>query len=79
MIVHWPERLGRPGETRHQYLHAIDVVPTLLAEIGITPPAHIAGVAQSPIEGVSSAPTFDDADVPAPHVTQYYEMMGSLR
>jgi len=77
LIVHWPERLGRPGETRHQYLHAIDVVPTLLAEIGITPPAHIAGVAQSPIEGVSFAPTFDDADVPAPHVTQYYEMMGS--
>jgi arylsulfatase len=77
LIVHWPRRLGRRGEIRHQYLHAIDVLPTLLEEIGITPPDHIGGVPQSPIEGVSFAPTFDDADVPAPHVTQYYEMMGS--
>jgi hypothetical protein len=77
LVVHWPRRLGRPGETRHQYLHAIDIVPTLLEEIGIEPPERIAGVDQSPIEGVSFAATFDDADVAAPHVTQYYEMMGS--
>ena len=30
LIVHWPARLGTPGETRHQYVHAIDIAPTLL-------------------------------------------------
>ena len=28
LIVCWPERLGSPGGTRHQYVHAIDVMPT---------------------------------------------------
>ena len=45
LIVHWPARLGQPGETRHQYVHAIDVLPTLLDVIGIEPPESIAGVA----------------------------------
>ena len=31
LIVHWPAGLGASGETRHQYVHAIDVMPTLLA------------------------------------------------
>ena len=76
LIVHWPARLGRPGETRHQYVHAIDVFPTLLEVIGITPPDEINGVAQSPIEGVSFAKTLRDGSAPSDHVTQYYEMMG---
>src|SRR5207253_7254700 len=25
LIVHWPARFGKPGETRDQYVHAIDV------------------------------------------------------
>src|SRR5688572_4750966 len=76
LIVHWPPRLGSGG-TRHQYIHAIDVMPTLLDLIGIEPPATIGGVEQSPIEGVSFASTLADAAAPAPHVTQYYEMLGS--
>ena len=76
LIVHWPARLG-DGGTRHQYVHAIDVTPTLLDLIGIEPPAVIGGIEQSPIEGVSFASTFADAGAPAPHVTQYYEMLGS--
>ena len=77
LIVSWPARLGTPGETRHQYVHAIDVFPTLLELIGITPPGEIAGVTQSPIEGVSFAATLTDVDAPSTHVTQYYEMFGS--
>ena len=38
LIVHWPRGSSRPGETRHQYVHAIDVMPTLLDVIGIEPP-----------------------------------------
>jgi arylsulfatase len=77
LIVHWPARLGTEGGTRHQYVHAIDLLPTLLDLIGIDPPASIAGVEQSPIEGISFAPTLNDPLIPERHVTQYYEMLGS--
>jgi arylsulfatase len=77
LIVHWPARLGQPGATRHQYVHAVDVLPTLLELIGIDAPEQIAGVAQSPIEGISFAGTLADGSAPSRHVTQYYEMLGS--
>ena len=34
------------------------------------------GVPQTPLEGVSFAHTFDDADAASKHVTQYFEMFG---
>ena len=77
LIVHWPAGIGTEGETRHQYVHAIDVMPTLLDLLGIDAPDVIAGVPQSPIEGVTFAPTLRDAGAPSAHVTQYYEMLGS--
>ena len=76
MIVHWPKRLGAGG-TRHQYVHAVDLMPTLLDLIGVEPPASINGIEQTPIEGVSFAASLTDPDVAAAHVTQYYEMLGS--
>jgi arylsulfatase A-like enzyme len=77
LIVHWPSRLGTPGETRGQYVHAIDITPTLLAAIGIEPPSHIAGVEQSRFDGVSFIDAFTNAQATSAHVTQYYEMLGS--
>ena len=77
LIVHWPARIGRPGETRTQYVHAIDITPTLLAAIGITAPASINGVPQTPFDGVSFAPSLTDGSVAGDHHTQYFEMLGS--
>jgi arylsulfatase A-like enzyme len=77
LIVHWPAGFGTEGATRHQYVHAIDVMPTLLDLLGIEPPDVIAGVDQTPIEGVSFAPSLADADATSVHLTQYYEMLGS--
>ncbi|MFZ9170287.1 MAG: sulfatase-like hydrolase/transferase, partial [Ilumatobacteraceae bacterium] len=77
LIVHWPKRLAAKGEVRTQYLHSVDVMPTLLELIGIEPPTHIAGVEQQPIEGVSFAHTLGDAKAQSKHVTQCYEMLGS--
>ena len=37
----------------------------------------IGGIEQSPIEGVSFAPSLTDAGAASSHVTQYYEMLGS--
>ena len=61
---------------RTQYVHAIDLVPTVLDCLGIEPPETIRGVTQSPIEGVSFAHSFDDAEAPSRRHTQYFEMMG---
>ena len=77
LIVHWPSRLGRPGETRQQYVHAVDIAPTVLELIGAEPPAELAGVAQRPMDGVSFAHTLKDSSASSRHVTQYYEMFGS--
>jgi arylsulfatase len=75
-IVHWPQGIKAKGEVRTQYAHATDLVPTVLEALGLEPPTMIKGVAQSPIEGVSLAHTFDDANTPTKHRTQYFEMMG---
>ena len=75
-IVHWSDGIKAKGETRTQYTHAIDMVPTVLDALGIDPPANIKGVTQSPIEGLSFAQTFEDAGAASNRVTQYFEMMG---
>ena len=75
-IVHWPARIRAQGEMRTQYAHAIDMVPTVLDVLGIEPPAAIKGVTQAPIEGISFAHTFDDANAPTRRSTQYFEMFG---
>jgi arylsulfatase len=66
------------GGIRHQFHHVIDVVPTLLEVCGIPAPEYVDGIKQAPIEGVSFAYTFDQANAKAPsrHKTQYFEMMG---
>ena len=75
-IVHWPQGIKAKGEVRTQYAHAIDLVPTVLDALGVEPPTMIKGVAQSAIQGVSLAHTFDDANAPTKHLTQYFEMIG---
>ncbi|MHB1414191.1 MAG: arylsulfatase [Chloroflexota bacterium] len=74
-IVHWPRGIKAKGEIRGQYAHVIDMVPTVLESLGIEPPTQIRGVTQSPIEGVSLAYSFDDAQAPSRHRIQYFEML----
>jgi arylsulfatase len=75
-IVTWPRGITARGEVRAHYAHIIDMVPTVLEALHLDPPAAIAGVTQSPIEGVSFAHTFDDDAAPTRHLTQYFEMLG---
>ena len=76
-IVSWPRGIDGRDEIRHQFTHAIDVLPTLLDLIEITPPVELADVEQSPIEGSSFAATLRAPDAPPHHATQYFEMLGS--
>ncbi|HLN43521.1 MAG TPA: arylsulfatase [Acidimicrobiales bacterium] len=76
LIVRWPGGMRARGETRRQYVHAVDIYPTVLESLGIESPATLGGVEQSPVEGTAFAYCFDDAGVPSRHATQYYEMFG---
>ena len=76
LIVSWPARVGDGGGLRRQYVHAVDLLPTVLDAIGISPPHEIDGVTQSPLDGVSFLAGLTDPDAPAGRETQYYEMLG---
>ncbi len=76
LIVRWPRGIAARGEVRDQYVHAIDIVPTLLEVMGIEMPSTVGGIEQRPLAGVSFAYSFDDATAPERHTTQYYEMFG---
>jgi arylsulfatase A-like enzyme len=74
MIISWPTRIKDKGGLRSQFMHVIDIVPTLYELIGITPLEELNGVHQKPIEGISFAYSFDDAKAKDRHTTQYFEM-----
>jgi len=78
MAVSWPARITDKGALRQQFMHVIDVVPTILEVAGIPAPDVVDGIPQAPIEGTSFAYTFDkaNAEVPSQHKIQYFEMMG---
>ena len=78
MAVSWPARIKDKGALREQFMHVIDVVPTILEVAGIPAPEYVDGIKQAPIEGTSFAYTFDaeNAKAPSRHKTQYFEMMG---
>jgi arylsulfatase A-like enzyme len=78
MCVSWPGHIKDTGALREQFMHVIDVVPTILEVSGISAPDYVDGIKQTPIEGTSFAYTFDAANAKAPtrHRTQYFEMMG---
>jgi arylsulfatase len=76
-IVHWPNRIKANGEVRHQFHHVIDVAPTILEIAQLPEPYFVNGVGQVPMQGVSMAYTFDDADAAERHETQYFEMFGN--
>src|SRR5689334_22481589 len=79
MAISWPGHINDVGGIRTQFHHMIDIVPTILEATGIQAPVMVDGVAQKPIEGVSMAYTFDNANVNAPSTrsTQYFEMVGN--
>ncbi len=76
-IVHWPAEITGAGEVRTQFCHVIDIAPTVLEVAGLPHPIMVHGVAQHPIEGTSLAYSFNAADAPERHSTQYFEMVGN--
>jgi arylsulfatase len=77
LVISWPDRIKQIGEVRSQFSSVIDIVPTILEAAGIKAPTVINGVKQTPIEGFSMIFSFDDANAPAHHNSQYFELMGN--
>ncbi len=78
MAISWPKVINDKGGIRNQFHHMIDIVPTISGGDGRPRTQIVDGIKQSPIEGVSMAYTFNQANAKAPskHKTQYFEMMG---
>jgi arylsulfatase len=74
MVVHWPRGIRSKGQTRTQFHHVIDVVPTILEACQISEPKEVNGIAQLPMEGASMAYSFDAPNAPGRRTAQYFEM-----
>ena len=76
LIVSWPREIAARGDVRRHYVHAIDLLPTILECVGVEAPDTVNGVTQQRIDGVSIRSTFPDATAAEVRTTQYYEMLG---
>ncbi|MGW0043295.1 arylsulfatase [Rhodococcus sp. NPDC003348] len=74
-LVSWPAKIPAQEQPRQQYVHAVDVVPTLYELLDIDPPETLKGHTQIPIEGESFAASLTDPEVPGKR-TQFYTMLG---
>jgi hypothetical protein len=73
-VVHWPRGIQASGEVRSQFTHVIDVAATVLEVAGLPEPTMVNSVQQQPLHGTSMVYSFEDANAPERHQTQYFEM-----
>ncbi len=82
MVISWPDginlKASEGANIRDQFLHVVDVTPTILDVVGIDPPYQFNDILQKPMEGASFANTFesDGAEATPLRDTQYFEMVG---
>ena len=83
LLVCWPGGIDPvvAGQTRRQFHHITDIVPTVLELAGLTAPENYRGVPQQPIHGTSFAyalapDAVDVASVPSRKTVQYFKMFG---
>ena len=74
-LISWPKGITPTAEVRHQYVHAVDIVPTIYDLLDIKPPDVMKGYTQSPIEGQSFMASLTDSAAPE-RESQFYSMLG---
>ena len=75
LIVSWPRHVEDKGAIRRQFVHVVDLFPTLLDAAGIERAPTYQGRPQKPLEGASAFATFAAAEA-ATRTEQYYELGG---
>lgn len=76
LIVAWPQKIAARDEIRDQFVHVIDIFPTLMEMLNIERPATYQGRPLKPVEGASFAKTFADLKAPT-RTEQYFELSGN--
>lgn len=77
MVISWPKGIKPDKTPRPQFHHVNDIAPTLYDILKITPPEIVDGFPQDPIDGVSMAYTFKDAQAQGQKKVQYFDNNGS--
>ena len=77
LVVSWPRKVKPDATPRSQFLHVVDVVPTLYDLLGITPPDEVNGQKQIKFDGESFARTFTAAQAPTRTSPQFFDNNGS--
>ena len=73
-IVYWPNGITTRAACATSSAMSSTSRPTVLEAAGIPEPTMVNGVLQSPYEGTSMLYSFNDAEAPERHETQYFEM-----
>jgi arylsulfatase A-like enzyme len=77
MVISWPKRVQPDNKLRSQFLHCVDVAPTIYDILSITPPKVVNGFSQMKFDGHSFAATFERADAPETNCVQFFDNNGS--
>ncbi len=73
MIIYAPRFIKEKGGVRNQYVHLIDVWPTIMELTKARIPVSVNGYRQLPVEGTSFAYSLKNAAAKDRHTLQYYE------
>jgi len=75
LVVRWPARIRQGGQSRSEFGHVIDIMPSILDAAGVPQPATVNGIAQQRVDGISLLPGF----AASRHTvrTQYFELAGN--
>lgn len=77
LIARFPKSIEDRGSIRQQFMHAVDIAPSLLGLLNIDLPAVVDGVEQQRVDGIDGHRVWLDPKTPEFRSTQYFEMHGS--
>ena len=77
MVISWPARIKDKGGIRSQFCHRDRYRADSLRGCWDHATKIWMAVRQKPLEGVSLVYTFDNANAPTRHTTQYFELVGN--
>ena len=65
LVVHWPAGIRARGETREQFVHVVDLAPTLLKIAGVAWPKKLGSLTVPGSDGVDLTPVLRENKIPA--------------